>query len=299
LEWAADYGHREAQYRLAEVLLAGAADDVRRGLDLLKGAAEQEHPKAQCLLGMLYLNGKHVERDTGKAVLLLTSAADQKVRDAAYALGLCYAKGTGARADPECAARYYLQAAGAGHVDAQYEMFRRCREGDGVEKSDSESLRWCKLAADNPEGGHVEAMCAMGVFYATGSGTTKNPQYAFRYWCKAAEKGHFEAKYWQALCHITGKGVKKKDEQLAFVLFKEVVESEKLQTLPVVCQGEALYWVGWGYQHGVVGEEDVKTAAQWYQRAGALGHKEAHRILEGWYAIKAVPRPRGRRKWFR
>jgi TPR repeat protein len=58
-------------------------------------AAKQNHPKAQCFLGYMYLKGRGVNKDAQKALELITKSASQGFYQAQYLLAKMYLKGVG------------------------------------------------------------------------------------------------------------------------------------------------------------------------------------------------------------
>jgi uncharacterized protein len=59
-------------------------------------------------------------------------------------------------------------------------------KGEGVQRDDSEALRWCVAAAEQ---GHAGSQNNLGVRYETGEGVTKDIVQAFRWYSKAAANG--------------------------------------------------------------------------------------------------------------
>ena len=59
-------------------------------------------------------------------------------------------------------------------------------KGEGVQRDDSEALKWCVAAA---EPGHAGSQNNLGVRYETGEGVTKDIIQAFHWYSKAAANG--------------------------------------------------------------------------------------------------------------
>jgi TPR repeat protein len=80
---------------------------------------------------------------------------------AQFILAECYAKGEGVQQSSRNAAYWYARAAGQGHVQAQQELARSRKEGEGAADAAaqrraevvlaSDGARWC-LGATQPEG---------------------------------------------------------------------------------------------------------------------------------------------------
>ena len=93
-EWmykAANGASGEAQYELGRYLLSRKyAGDDQKALKLFKKAAKQNNADAQCILGMAYLYGAGLEKDTEKGMELLRKAAEQGYEPARRKLELLY-----------------------------------------------------------------------------------------------------------------------------------------------------------------------------------------------------------------
>lgn len=96
----------------------GIAQDMHKGVQWYKKAAEQGHIAAQCSLGFCYQKGAGVTRDVQQALHWYSTAANQEDAFAAYYLGLIYEKGEGVQADLALACSWFGQAAFWGHREA-------------------------------------------------------------------------------------------------------------------------------------------------------------------------------------
>ena len=95
LQHKADSGDAAAQYQLGrQLLVSGAADDRKRGYQLIEQAAEAGYAEAQYRLVVYYENHLHIMRNnTERGVALLTAAAEQNHLPAMGELALAYYKG--------------------------------------------------------------------------------------------------------------------------------------------------------------------------------------------------------------
>ena len=128
LAMAAEQGHCDAQYNLAEVLLT----------------TKQHQP--DCL---------------ANAARWFSRAADQGHVLATHNLAVCYKHGQGVREDQELASRHFEAAADAGHAAAQYALAWRRYKGQGCQHDLEEAKRLFTLAADQ---GHEQASKAAQQF---------------------------------------------------------------------------------------------------------------------------------------
>lgn len=84
----------EVDFQMA--LKAGTIEgNHRKAAWLYDKAARQNHPKAQFFLGIMYLQGRGVTKDTQKALELITRSASQGFFKAQYLLAQMYLKGVG------------------------------------------------------------------------------------------------------------------------------------------------------------------------------------------------------------
>ena len=83
-------------------------------VQMLRKAAEQGLPVAQCDLGNSYYNGEGVEQDKAEAVRWYRKAAEQGVASAQFNLGVCYYNGKGVEQDKQEAVKWFRKAAAKG-----------------------------------------------------------------------------------------------------------------------------------------------------------------------------------------
>ena len=81
----------------------------------LRQAADQGDPDAQFSLGVLYVNGRGVERNDELAMSWFRRAAEQGYADAQNNLGFMYDNGRGVERDNEVAVSWYRRAAQQGN----------------------------------------------------------------------------------------------------------------------------------------------------------------------------------------
>ena len=78
-----------------------------------------------------------------------------------------------------------------GTAIAQYRLGFLYNNGDGVEQSHTEAVKWFRLAAEK---GLHNAQNDLGVCYAKGLGVEKSMDEAVKWWTLAADKGSEKAK---------------------------------------------------------------------------------------------------------
>ena len=90
----------------ATAYAAYESGDYRRAYKGLRHLAVKEHVQAQYLLGLLYMDGQGVTKDTGQGISWLKQAAQGGSYLAAAELGQIYATGKGVKQDASEAAKW-------------------------------------------------------------------------------------------------------------------------------------------------------------------------------------------------
>ncbi len=86
------------------------AGNYRLAYKMLKPLAKDGGPRAQFILGGMYIEGLGVEADTKEGVYWLEQAVERQHREAAITLGKMYLSGRGVPLDPEKGS-YYMRLA--------------------------------------------------------------------------------------------------------------------------------------------------------------------------------------------
>lgn len=139
-------------------------DSIRR----LKSAADQGDANAQNNLGLMYFEGKGVQKDDAEAVKWWLLAADQGDAAAQYNLGYVYAYGGNTRQ-----IKGQLGQDDYGYAD----------NGKGVPQDNAEAVKWYRKAADQ---GHVQAQYKLGMMYENSRSVLNDVVLAYLYYNLAA-----------------------------------------------------------------------------------------------------------------
>lgn len=152
--------------RFAAVCLLGLtapvyADDFERGMQayqrteyrqawrLWRPLAENGDRFAQLTLGLMYHDGKGVEKDEAKATAWFQRAADQGLAPAEFNLGNAYRFGRGVAQSDEKAVYWWRKAAIQNFSGAQFNLGTAYLYGRGVAPDREEALKWYRRAAAN------------------------------------------------------------------------------------------------------------------------------------------------------
>ena len=127
---------------------------------------------SQFMLGSMYVEGIGVPQHSKKGIKLLKKAAESGVADAKFVLGAIYHEGRrGVPQDSKEAAVWYRLAADQGDAEAQYTLGNMYLEGDGVSEDLERAVCcWRAAAKQGHPGGLRNLACAHG----RGHGTEKN-----------------------------------------------------------------------------------------------------------------------------
>ena len=125
--------------------------DYRAAFDAWSLGAYEENPEAQYNLGVLYLEGRGVERDLEQARNWFLKAANKNQIEAQYNLGHMALSGLGMEKDTNEALRWWQKASTGGYPQAQFNYGRALYLGIGGKQDITEGLRLIRLAASQQD----------------------------------------------------------------------------------------------------------------------------------------------------
>lgn len=173
-------------------------------------------------------------------------------------------------------------AATNGDAEAQYELARRYRNGDGVPRSLETAMLWLTMAAKQ---GHIPAQATLGTSYLVGEGATKDVPTAIQWLTKAAQHGNPLAQTNLGALYLNGDGAPQDFRLALFWLEKAASQGSSL----------AQYSLGKMYQKGYGVRTDETVAAQWFNKALQQNYLPARQALAelsgGGSAGKSPPAP--------
>lgn len=272
---AAQQGHVEAQFRVGNMYKSGTGvSDNSEGNKWHRKAAEQGHAEAQYILGQICDDGGH-DRE---AFQWYRRAAEQRHAEAQYRLGEIYeGKDSDVRYFIEYyevnkaeALYWYIEAAEQGHVEAQYklgEMYENIevdeddedievdlRDYSEAEDYKVEATKWFRKAAEQ---GHAEARYKLGKIYEDGRGVQQDSKKAIEWYRKAADRGLSGAQYTLGLRYEDGRGIEQNNRK-AVEWYRKAAEQHSIG---------APYKLGEMYEYGKGVEQNDEEAVKWYFRA--------------------------------
>lgn len=159
---------------------------------------------------------------------------------------------------PETVALLLLEAAEAGHGEAQLLSGQFCLDGKGVVRDPVAALRWFGLAA---QGGNAMAMNMVGRCCEHGWGTSVNKALAAQWYGAAADQGLDWGLYNLATLNALGEGVPQ-DRARALDLFRQAA---------AMGHAKSINLIGSFFEDGWVVARDMEQAADHYRRAAEGG----------------------------
>lgn len=152
----------------------------------------------------------------------------------------------------------FMDAAKQGLMEAQLNVAVGYEKGSGLEKNKVFAVKWYGKAADR---GHLEARYRQGALLIDDFMPTAWAN-GVTYLRMAADLGHAGAQCDLGACYGDGKGVEK-DPETALAWFRKAAD-----------QGDASaqFNIGIAYENGAGVTRDLSEAARWFRRAADLGH---------------------------
>ncbi len=150
-------------------------------------ADKKGSPKDQFDLGVAYLEGRGVSKDSTQAGIWFQKAGDQGYAPAWNALGSLYCNGNGTTVDYNKAREYYRKAIDSGDSKAMYNLARMDELGLGQDKNTSSALA---LYIKSGESGLARAYQHLGEIYFYGdAGQSRDFVKARGYFERASAQG--------------------------------------------------------------------------------------------------------------
>lgn len=151
----AEQGHPQAQtlMGLLSYYGSGVPQNDKEAARWYSLAAKQGEPAAQSNLGDMYDAGRGVAKDHSKALELWGRAAEKGHTVAMANIGLMHAEGIGVEANICQAYNWWRKAAALGGGIGQFNIGTMFERGDGVPRDDLQAYIWTYLAVEYMEPG--------------------------------------------------------------------------------------------------------------------------------------------------
>lgn len=146
-------GAQDIEKSYAEGKLLYDAENYKAAVPKLKYAAEKGHKKAQYRLGKCYDKGLGVKEDDKQAFRWYNKSAEQKFAKAQYEVGKCYKNGEGIEKNRDMAFKYFTLSADQGNAEAQLALGKCYMKGRGTAKDLAKAKELFKKAVNNEKDG--------------------------------------------------------------------------------------------------------------------------------------------------
>lgn len=167
-ELAANKDHAAALYEHGRLLVEGFKGEeyVAMGVNNIFRAAKAGNADANAHAGHIYYEGLYEEpQDLVEARKHFELAAQEDHPSALTMLGVMYLRGEGGPANLQAAIDYTKKSAEAGYAAGQFNLYVHLWKGEIVEKDRTEALVWLNRSADQ---NLPEALAALGVLIEEG-----------------------------------------------------------------------------------------------------------------------------------
>jgi len=310
VEWirkAAEQDHAGAQYQLGIFYRdgVGVSASESEAVKWLRLASSWGVSKAQHDLDALLR--KHILASEN------AFAANPELSDAEsqFALGLMYVDGKGVDKDPTTAAQWFLKAARQNHIEAQYRLGEMYQNGIGVKPDTSEAKLWLSKAAGkgldkasdalqeilraeernildkelqslknspiypyllSANQGDTNAKYKVGIMYIKGLDAPQDTQEGIRWLQSAANNNHILAQLELGKIYLHGAPSIEKDYLTAMKWLEKAAQDG---------DADAQFHLGNMYRKGLGISKNNAEAVKWLRLAAKQGHKDASKILGG------------------
>lgn len=166
-------------------LTAYDTGDFEKAVTYFSVGDQLDNPEASFSLGALYMTGRGVEQDIGRAIELYMKAADAGYRPAQVTLAFLFSDGSIIQPSENLALHYAMEAAEANDVEAQILLASWYENGTFGPKDINEAVKWYQKAAKN---GDMNAKTALAVIYHNGAKGIKKNIYTAKRWYDSLEK---------------------------------------------------------------------------------------------------------------
>ncbi len=228
---------------------------------LLRKNSANGDAHAMYSLGMLYLNGKSIEKNELKGLELIRLSAEKEYDLAILFMGNVYALGRyGAQKDINKARDYWLKLANKNNMIAQIFL----GESYQMSKDYKNAFEWYTKAYKN---GSFFAAFYIGTFYEFGFYVKKDFQKALKYYQEASNKGSILADNRLGFLYFTNPLIKNYEK--AYLYFMKAANNN----YPI-----AQRFVGILTVAGLGVKADFEKGLSWLRKAGANGDKEAAKL---------------------
>ncbi len=239
--WAAAHqGDSDAARQLGNAYAANdlIAQDFAASRNWLERAGQSGSDLAYLDLGLQYLDGKGVDKDSKKAFFYVLKSAQAGSPKGQLKAARMYANGWGIEEDQEAALQWYHRAAENGNAAAMRSLGLQYDVGGIVKEDMVQAAHWYEKAAN---AGNLDATADLGEIYQNGeAGRKKNMAEALRLYRVAADRGNAHGLYHLGRLYEWGDGVVQ-DRDEAIRLYRLAATKSVVARISLKAMGVPLY----------------------------------------------------------
>jgi TPR repeat protein len=233
----------------------GVERDYARAIELFRAGSQRGDSLAYTSLGRMFLDGLGVEKDYGEALRWFYRAAEDNADWGFTLIGMAFENGHGVEKSAKEAVYWYGRAAALGDPSAKGALGQLYRDGaEGVPRDLKKAVKWFRSGAGQ---GVPFIQTELGRLFEKGLGVEKSVNKAIGWYRRAAKAGHPVAYRELGRLYENGTGVEK-DPIRARELYREAFE-----------RGD--FWgarhLGRVHEKGIGGPVDEAGALTWYLEA--------------------------------
>ncbi len=154
---------------------AYSAGDYETAIRHWQALIERGRPEGLFFMGVMYAEGKGVEKDQARAFALYSEAAEKDFAPAQYNLANQYATGDGVDKDLHKAEHWWTRAAERGILPAQLNLGNMYYHGAAGEKDTARARKWLTLAATRGSAEAKQTLAKLDAEDGTASRTSAAP----------------------------------------------------------------------------------------------------------------------------
>lgn len=240
----------------------------------VKKASEEGDVYATHFMGIKYLFGIGVEKNSKIAASYFEKAANFGDSESMFNLGRMYEKGNDIEADYEKASSYYRKAIECGNVNAMVNLAFMLKDGKGIKMNIEEAAKLFKMAADK---GDIESMNNYGFLIIEKQIKNDNMNEASFYFKSAADQGNTDAMINYGRSLLINKAEKNYLNKASLYFKKAANDGNNYANL--LCG--FMLWKGYG------GKKDKKNAIQYFNKFVDQAKDKEYGIITSFYQIKS------------
>ena len=271
LRLASSWGINKAQHDLDALI----RKQLLASKEAFTANPELASPDSQFALGIMYVDGKGVDKDPNTAAQWFLKAARQNHAEAQYRLGEMYKNGIGVDSDTKEAKLWLTKAAGSGLVKASKVLEDILRaEEQRILAKELQNLKNSPIYPYllNATTGDVDAKFQVGIMYIKGEDAPRDVHEGVRWLQSAANSNHLAAQVELGKLYFNGAQLIEKDYLVALKWFEKAADNG---------EADAQYHLGTMYRNGLGVRRSNAEAVKWFRLAAKQGHKSARNQLGG------------------